>query len=75
MSAEDAAGFVIPTHTGDHVVVRRGRVEAGETVVVLGAAGRPGICHGATGRRTWSGVRRTPATGQELLVDGSEPVR
>ena len=39
MSDADAAGFVIPAHTGFHVVVRRGRVRAGETVVVLGAAG------------------------------------
>ena len=39
MSDSDAAGFVIPAHTGYHVVIRRGRVRAGERVVVLGAAG------------------------------------
>jgi NADPH2:quinone reductase len=39
MSDEDAAGFVIPAHTGYHVAIRRGGVRAGETVVVLGAAG------------------------------------
>ena len=39
MSDEDAAGFLIPSITGHHVVHRRGRVEAGETVAVLGAAG------------------------------------
>jgi len=39
MSDTDAAGFVIPSHTGYHVVHRRGRVQAGEAVAVLGAAG------------------------------------
>jgi len=39
MSDEDAAGFLIPAHTGYHAAIRRGKVEAGETVVVLGAAG------------------------------------
>ena len=39
LTDEQAAGFVIPAHTAYHVVQRRGRVEAGETVVVLGAAG------------------------------------
>jgi len=39
MSDTDAAGFLIPSHTGYHVVHRRGRVQAGETVAVLGAAG------------------------------------
>ena len=36
---DEAAGFVIPAHTAYHAAVRRGRIEAGETVVVLGAAG------------------------------------
>jgi NADPH:quinone reductase len=39
MTNEDAAGFVIPAHTAYHAAIRRGRVAAGETVVVLGAAG------------------------------------
>jgi NADPH2:quinone reductase len=39
MSDVDAAGFLIPGHTGYHAAIRRGRVTAGETVVVLGAAG------------------------------------
>ncbi len=39
MSDEDAAGFVIPAHTAYHAVHRRGKVAAGETVLVLGAAG------------------------------------
>ena len=54
MSDADAAGFVIPAHTGYHVAIRRGRVSAGERVVVLGAAGGLGsamvqlvVAHGA----------------------------
>lgn len=54
MSDTDAAGFVIPAHTGYHVAIRRGRVAAGERVVVLGAAGGLGsamvqlaVAHGA----------------------------
>lgn len=39
MSDEEAAGFVIPAHTAYHAVHRRGKVQAGETVLVLGAAG------------------------------------
>jgi NADPH2:quinone reductase len=39
MSDEDAAAFMIPAHTAWHAVHRRGAVHAGETVVVLGAAG------------------------------------
>lgn len=39
MSDEDAAGFVIPAHTAYHAVHRRGKVQLGETVLVLGAAG------------------------------------
>ncbi len=35
----DAAAFIIPAHTAYHAVVRRGRVQAGETVLITGAAG------------------------------------
>src|SRR5262245_57611277 len=36
---EQAAGFLIPAHTGYHAALRRGGVAKGETVAVLGAAG------------------------------------
>lgn len=39
LSDEEAAAFVIPSHTAYHAVHRRGRVREGETVLVLGAAG------------------------------------
>lgn len=54
MSDEQAAGFLIPAHTGYHAAIRRGQVAAGERVLVLGAAGGLGaalvqlsIAHGA----------------------------
>ena len=39
MSDEEAAAFMIPAHTAWHAVHRRGKIRAGETVVVMGAAG------------------------------------
>lgn len=39
LSNEEAAAFVIPSHTAYHAVHRRGQVQRGETVLVLGAAG------------------------------------
>ncbi|MCB0994410.1 MAG: NADPH:quinone oxidoreductase family protein [Acidimicrobiales bacterium] len=42
MTDEVAAGFVIPYHTAHIALVRRGHLAAGETVLVLGAAGGSG---------------------------------
>jgi len=39
---EEAAGFIIPAHTAYHAALRRGRVTAGETVLVIGAGGGVG---------------------------------
>ncbi len=39
MSDDDAAAFMIPAHTAWHAVHRRGKVQPGETVVIMGAAG------------------------------------
>ena len=39
MTDEQAAGFLIASHTAYHATIRRGGVASGETVVVLGAAG------------------------------------
>jgi len=39
LSDEEAAAFLIASHTAWHALVRRGGLTAGETVLVLGAAG------------------------------------
>jgi NADPH2:quinone reductase len=50
MNAGDAAGFVIPYHTAYLALVTRGRLLAGETLLVLGAAGGSGSGAVALGR-------------------------
>lgn len=42
MSDAEAAGFLIPFHTAFIALVTRGKVEAGETLLVIGAAGGTG---------------------------------
>jgi NADPH2:quinone reductase len=42
MAWRDAAGFVIPYHTAWLGLVTRGRLQRGETLLVLGAAGGSG---------------------------------
>ncbi len=42
VSAEEAAGFFVPFHTGYVGVVQRGQLKAGETLLVLGGAGSSG---------------------------------
>jgi NADPH2:quinone reductase len=42
MSAEEAAGFWVPFHTGYVGVIQRGALKAGETLLVLGGAGSSG---------------------------------
>ena len=42
MTAEEAAGFWVPFHTGYVGVIQRGQLRAGETLLVLGGAGSSG---------------------------------
>ncbi|MBW2270901.1 MAG: NADPH:quinone oxidoreductase family protein [Deltaproteobacteria bacterium] len=42
MSDAECAGFLIPFHTGYIALVARGKVEAGETLLVIGGAGGTG---------------------------------
>lgn len=44
MSWEAAAGFAVTYGTAYHALVDRGRLQSGETVAVLGAAGGLGLC-------------------------------
>ena len=50
VSDEEAAGFCIPYHTGWVGLVRRARLQTGETLLVLGAAGGTGSAAVQLGR-------------------------
>jgi NADPH2:quinone reductase len=64
MSDAEAAGYLIPAHTGWHAVIRRGEVAAGEVVAVIGAAGGLGSAC----------VQLARARGAEVIgVVGSQP--
>ncbi|HEX7095309.1 MAG TPA: zinc-binding dehydrogenase [Acidimicrobiales bacterium] len=67
MSRADAAGLLIASHTGYHAAIRRGGVTAGETVLVVGAAGGVGSAM----------VQLCKAHGARViaLVGGAEKVR
>src|SRR5215470_5821997 len=67
LSDEDAAGFVIPAHTAYHAVHRRGQVRAGETVLVLGAAG--GVPSSAVQLAAAAGCRVIAVAGGEEKVE------
>lgn len=66
-SDEEAAAFVIASHTAHHVVYRRGKVSKGETVLVLGAAG--GVPSSAVQLCRAAGARVVGVAGGEAKVD------
>lgn len=63
MSFEAAAGFTLVYGTAYHALVDRGRVVAGETVAVLGAAGGIGLC----------AIQIAKAVGARVLAVASTP--
>jgi NADPH2:quinone reductase len=77
----DAAAFLIPAHTAYHAVIRRGQVQADETVLVTGAAGGIGSAcvqlAAARGARVVAAVgsaekaEHCRALGAALMVDHS----
>ncbi len=77
LSDEDAAGLVIAAHTAYHAVIRRGRVRAGERVLVTGAAG--GIGSAAVQLCVAAGARVFAAVGGAEKAEfcrelGAEPI-
>jgi NADPH2:quinone reductase len=66
LSDAEAAGFVIPSHTAYHAVHRRGQVRAGETILVLGAAG--GVPSSAVQLCVAAGCRVIAVAGGEQKV-------
>jgi NADPH2:quinone reductase len=65
-SDAEAAGFFIPAHTAYHAVHRRGKVQSGETVLVLGAAG--GVPSAAVQLCVAAGCRVIAVAGGEQKV-------
>ncbi len=66
-SDEEAAAFLIPSHTAHHVVIRRGKIRAGETVLILGAAG--GVPSSAVQICLAEGARVVAVAGGEEKVE------
>ncbi len=64
MSDAEAAGFVIPFHTASIGLLTRGRLEAGETLLVLGGAGGTGQAAIQIGKAVGARVLAT-ASGRE----------
>lgn len=69
MAAAEAACFVIPYHTAYLGLVTRGRVQKGETLVVLGAAGGTGTAALQVGRAL--GARVIAIAGGAAKVEAS----
>jgi NADPH2:quinone reductase len=67
MSDEEAAAFLIASHTAYHAVHRRGCVQAGETALVLGAAG--GVPSAAVQLCVAAGARVVAVAGGPEKVD------
>ncbi len=65
MEDPEAAGFVIPFHTAHVALLRRAQLEAGETVLVLGAAGSAGS----------AAVQLARAVGARVLAVAGGPER
>ena len=64
LSDEQAAGFAIPFHTAYVGLVRRGRLQAGETLLVLGGSGGTGSAAIQLGRALGARVLAT-ASGEQ----------
>lgn len=67
MPAPQAAGFVIPAHTAWVGLVQRGKLEAGETLLVLGASGGTGSVAASLGKALGARVIAT-AGGPEKVA-------
>ncbi|MCH2170929.1 NADPH:quinone oxidoreductase family protein [Myxococcota bacterium] len=65
MSDPDAAGFLIPFHTAYVALVRRAALAAGESLLVLGAAGGSGSAAVALGRSLGARVIATAGGGDK----------
>ena len=68
MTDEEGAAFVVPAHTAYHVVHRRGRVQPGETVLILGASGATGLAAVQVAKLLGANVIATGRSDEKLAV-------
>src|SRR5437879_11774224 len=68
MDYESAAAFVLTYGTSDHALVDRGALQAGETLLVLGAAGGVGIAAIEIGKAMGARVIACASTDDKLAV-------
>lgn len=66
MSAEAAAGFWVPFHTGYVGVIQRGQLKAGETMLVLGGAGSSGSAAIQLGKAVGATVIATVSSAEKV---------
>lgn len=66
MSAEAAAGFWVPFHTGYVGVIQRGQLKAGEILLVLGGAGSSGSAAIQLGKAVGATVIATVSTADKV---------
>jgi len=66
MSAEEAAGFWVPFHTGYVGVVQRGQLKSGEVLLVLGGAGSSGSAAIQLGKAAGAMVIATVSTADKV---------
>ena len=71
MSFEEAAGFRAGFMTAYHALVQGGRLEAGETVLVHGAAGGMGLAAVQVAKQLGATVIATSGSDEKLAVVGS----
>ena len=66
MSAEEAAGFWVPFHTGYVGVIQRGELKKGETLLVLGGAGSSGSAAIQLGKAVGATVIATVSSAEKV---------
>ena len=68
MSFEQAAGFTMTYGTSHHALKQRGRLQAGETLLVLGAAGGVGLTAVELGKAMGARVVAAASTDEKLAL-------
>jgi len=66
MPFEEAAGFIITYGTGYHALTQRGRLKAGDRLLVLGAAGGVGLASVQLGKALGAQVTAAVSSGEKL---------